>query len=323
MAIDTSDPSSLHIPVLLPQVLEALNPQPDCKYLDATLGMGGHAQAILKKAEGSQLCGLDRDERALELARIRLQAFGNRVHFFHMPFSRFPEALAQLEWNSIEGALADIGVSSFQLDESERGFSFLEDGPLDMRMNPESDQKSAADIINHFSFDELKNLISLYGEDPQSGRIARRIVEERQKSPIKETVRLAEIVKAAYPAAWRHKARRHPATRTFQALRIAVNDELGQLESFLNNILPYIKVGGRLVIISFHSLEDRIVKNTMRRWAQGCVCPPAQVICTCNHKPEVRILYKKPLVATQEEIAENPRASSAKLRAIEKLAETE
>lgn len=190
-----------------------------------------------------------------------------------------------------------------------------------MRMNPEPGQKSAGDLVNSATYDELKNIIALYGEDPQAGRIARKIIDERQREPIRETARLAEIVKAAYPPAWRRKSRRHPATRTFQALRVEVNDELGQLERFLSLILPYLKPGGRLVVISFQSLEDRMVKNFMRRWAQGCLCPPSQAVCVCGHKPEVRILYKKPLVATKEEIEENPRSSSAKLRAIEKLAE--
>lgn len=320
MDIEKLDPASLHIPVLLPQVLQALQPRKDGKYLDATLGMGGHAKAVLESAENSRLCGLDRDSFALEMARLRLGAFGERVSFFHSPFSEFPAALAKLGWEGLDGALADLGVSSWQLDNSERGFSFLENGPLDMRMNPEPGQKSAADIVNHASFDELKNIIAMYGEDPQAGRIARKIVEERQKAPIRETGRLAEIVKAAYPAAWRHTSRRHPATRTFQALRIVVNNELGQLESFLDQILSYLKPGGRLALISFHSLEDRIVKNTMRKWASGCLCPPSQAVCSCGHKPEVKILYKKPLIATESEIEENPRASSAKLRAVEKLA---
>lgn len=320
MGNEIIDPASLHEPVLLPQVLEALSPKPGGRYLDATLGMGGHAKAVLEAAEGSALCGLDQDERALELARLRLSGFGDRARFFHLPFASFQEALNELEWGSLDGALADIGVSSFQLDSPERGFSFLENGPLDMRMNPLPGQKTAADIVSRASFDELKNMIAMYGEDPQAGRIAGRIIEERRKAPIKETGRLAEIVKSAYPAAWRRDSRRHPATRTFQALRIAVNDELGQLERFLNGILPYLKPGARLAVITFHSLEDRIVKNTMRRWARSCVCPPSALICSCGHKPEARILYKKPLIADKEEIAKNPRSSSAKLRAAEKLA---
>lgn len=314
------DPAALHIPVLLSQVLDALNPLPDGKYLDATLGLGGHAEAILKKAANSRICGLDRDEEALALARQRLQPFAGRVHYFHLPFSSFPAALQELGWDGIDGALADLGISSMQLDKPDRGFSFLQDGPLDMRMDPSGENKSAAEIVNWAPFEELKNLISLYGEDPQAVKIARHIVNERQSAPIRDTRHLAEVVAGAYPAVWRRKARRHPATRTFQALRIRVNDELGQLESFLSQILPCIKPGGRLVIISFHSLEDRIVKNTMRRWAQGCICPPTQVKCDCGHRPEVRILYKKPLVATGLELEHNPRASSAKLRAVEKLA---
>lgn len=321
MNIENLNPASLHIPVLLPQVLEALKPREGGKYLDATLGMGGHARAILSSAENSLLCGLDRDEFALKMAELRLSEFGNRVSFFHLPFSDFPEALSELGWEGVDGALADLGVSSWQLDNAERGFSFLNNGPLDMRMNPMPNQKSAAEIVNRSNFDELKNIIAIYGEEPQAGRIAKKIIEERQKAPIIETGRLAEIVKAAYPQAWRRNSRRHPATRTFQALRIAVNGELEQLESFLKQILHFLNPGARLVIISFHSLEDRIVKNVMRAWAKGCICPPSQAICNCGHKPEVKILYKKPIVASEKEIAENPRASSAKLRAIEKLAD--
>lgn len=317
--LENIDPAILHTPVLLPELIEALQPVQNGKYLDATLGLGGHAQAVLGSASGSELCGLDRDLTALELARKRLAEFKDRTHFFHLPFGDFAEALKVLAWDELDGAIADLGISSMQLDWHERGFSFSGDGPLDMRMDAQTGTKSVADLLNSASFTELKNIIALYGEEPQAGRIARRIVEERQKNPLRTTFQLAELVRNAYPAAWRRKARRHPATRTFQALRIAVNQELEQLEFFLKHILAWLKPGGRLVIISFHSLEDRLVKNAMRRWAQGCICPTSQTLCTCEHKAEVKILYKKPICASEAEIALNPRASSAKMRAVEKL----
>lgn len=321
MRISETVAAKLHIPVLLPQVLEALQPHSGGRYLDATLGLGGHAEAILKSAAETELCGLDRDGEALQYARERLKAFGSRAHFFHLPFAEVAQALEELSWSEVDGVLADLGISSLQIDKAERGFSFLASGPLDMRMNQDNRGRSAADLVNRMNFDELKKIIQIYGEEPQAGRIAKYIIRERQKSPITDTLQLADIVRNAYPPVWRKKARRHPATRTFQALRIAVNEELAQLERFLNSILAYIKPGGRLAIISFHSLEDRIVKNTMRRWAQACICPPSQPFCNCDHKPEVRILYKKPLVADLMEVAENPRSSSARLRAIEKLAD--
>ena len=317
--LENIDPASLHSPVLLSEVLDTLQPVPGGKYLDATLGMGGHAESILKAAPKSELCGLDRDKTALELARKRLAEYRDRTHYFHLPFADFAQALTALAWKNVDGVLADLGISSMQLDWPERGISFSGDGPLDMRMNPQVGTKTAADLLNRLSFEELKNIIALYGEDPQAARIARRIVEERQKNPLSTTLQLAELVRSSYPATWRRKARRHPATRTFQALRIAVNQELEQLEFFLEHILAWLKPGGRLVVITFHSLEDRIVKNAIRHWEKGCICPPSQVLCTCDHKPEVKKLYKKPVCATEAELLLNPRASSAKLRAVEKL----
>lgn len=311
--------SSIHIPVLPEQVLDALAPVPGGHYLDGTLGLGGHAESILENAPGSEICALDRDGRAIELARERLASFGSRVHYFHLPFADFPRALAETGWKSINGALLDLGVSSLQIDSGERGFSFHEKGPLDMRMDQDGGGKSAEYLVNKLSFEELKKIIAGYGEDPQAGRIARRIVEERKIEPFRDTERLASVVRSAYPAAWRRNSRNHPATRTFQALRLAVNDELGQLERFLAEILKWLVPGGRLAIISFHSLEDRIVKNAMRHWASGCICSKQIPVCVCGHVPEVRILYKKPLTASAEELERNPRASSAKLRAAEKL----
>jgi 16S rRNA (cytosine1402-N4)-methyltransferase len=310
-----------HVPVLPAQVLEALAPRPGGRYLDGTLGLGGHAAAVLAAAPGAELCGLDRDAEALELARERLAPFGSRAHFFHCRYSEFAQALDELGWDRVDGALLDIGVSSLQLDEAERGFSFHSDGPLDMRMDPQPGLPSAWHWVNRESFARLKECIATLGEEPQAGRIARVIVEARQKASIDTTGELAALVEKAYPAAWRARARRHPATRTFQALRMAVNDELGELRRFLDAILGRLALGGRLAVITFPSLEDRMVKQAMRHWAEGCRCPRHVPVCVCHHVPEVRLLHKKPLQADAEELARNPRASSAKLRAVEKIAE--
>lgn len=317
------DPVQLHRPVLLAETLAALSPRSGGRYLDGTLGMGGHTEAILAAATGSEVCGLDRDTEALDLARERLIPFEGRTHFFHSRYSEFEQALKTLGWSSVDGALLDIGVSSMQLDTSGRGFSFNSDGPLDMRMDQRSSGPSAWHWVNRESFVRLKECIAELGEDPQAGRIARAIVDARQKTPIDTTAELAALVERAYPAAWRAKGRRHPATRTFQALRMAVNNELGELRHFLDSILSWLPVGGRLVIITFHSLEDRMVKQAMRHWAEGCRCPRHLPVCVCKHEPEVRILNKKPIQATEEELALNPRAASAKLRSVEKIAEAE
>ncbi|WP_297049565.1 16S rRNA (cytosine(1402)-N(4))-methyltransferase RsmH [uncultured Desulfovibrio sp.] len=314
------DGTPRHVPVLLEETLEALSPVRGGRYLDGTVGLGGHAEALLDAAPGSELCGLDRDGEALALARGRLARFGERVRLFHSRYSEFAAALRELGWESVNGALLDIGVSSLQLDEAERGFSFSGDGPLDMRMDPSSGERSAWHWVNRENFGRLKECIATFGEEPQAGRIARAIVEARQKAPIETTAELAALVERAYPAAWRARARRHPATRTFQALRMAVNDELGELRRFLDRILEWLPLGGRLVVITFHSLEDRMVKRAMRHWAEGCRCPRHVAVCRCGHVPEVRLLAKKPLSASDEELALNPRASSAKLRAVEKIA---
>ena len=319
--------ADLHIPVLMKETLAALQPVLDAgrdrpvRILDGTLGMAGHSCAMLQAAPLAELCALDRDEEALELARRRLEPFGDRVHTYHCRYSQFEEALDDLGWDKVDAVLLDIGVSSLQLDEAERGFSFYGDGPLDMRMDQHSGAPSAWHWVNRENFDRLKECIATLGEEPQAGRIARAIVDARQKSPIDTTAQLAALVEKAYPPAWRAKARRHPATRTFQALRMAVNDELGELRRFLDAILGRLSLGGRLAVISFHSLEDRMVKQTMRYWAEGCRCPRHVPVCVCHHVPEVEILYKKPVQADDDELAVNPRASSAKLRAVEKIAE--
>lgn len=294
----------IHKPVMLHEAIEDLAPAGVGLYLDGTLGLGGHAGAALALAPGIQLCGLDRDLEALELARERLERFGSRFHSFHMDFADFPAALEKLGWQKLNGAMLDLGVSSLQLDQGRRGFSFREAGPLDMRMDPDSGSPGAMDFVNRRSFAELRDCIAAFGEDPQAGRIARRIVQERQKEPIRDTARLAEIIWQAYPPAWRRSARRHPATRAFQAIRMAVNDEPGQLGRFLERIPAWLAPGARLVIISFHSLEDRLVKRAMRDWAK---------------EGRARILHKKPAYPQEEELATNPRASSAKLRCVEML----
>ncbi|MBQ7607126.1 MAG: 16S rRNA (cytosine(1402)-N(4))-methyltransferase RsmH [Desulfovibrionaceae bacterium] len=309
----------MHTPVLLHEVVDGLAVKDGGLYLDGTLGLGGHAEAILARRECS-LLGLDRDRTALRYAMGRLSPFGLRAHAQHASFADFAVHMDALGWDRLDGALLDIGVSSMQLDRGERGFSYRLDARLDMRMDQEADVPTACDIVNTWDADRLREAIARFGEEPNAARIVSRIVTARKKGGIRTTGELASLVEAAYPAAWRAKARHHPATRTFQALRILVNDELGQLNRFLEQILGRMQTGGRLLIITFHSLEDRLVKQTMHRWAKACLCPPSARTCVCGHKPEAVLLWKKPLVASPEECAINPRATSAKLRAVEKLA---
>ena len=313
------DPASLHTTVLLREVVEWLRPRPGGRYLDGTLGMGGHSLAILEAAgEKAELVGLDRDQEALALARKRLVEFSDRVHLFHLPFSRFEEALDEVGWETVDGAVLDLGVSSMQLDVAERGFSFVHDGPLDMRMGEDS-ASSAEELVNTLKHGDLARIIRVYGEDPLAGKIASAILKAREKERITRTLQLAEIVRLAYPPKMRHTARNHPATRTFQGLRIAVNRETEELELYLQTIVGRLKPGARLAIISFHSLEDRAVKHAFRDAATGCKCPPHQLHCTCGGMPEMKVLTKKPLAASDSERDANPRARSAKLRIAERL----
>lgn len=313
-----------HVPVLPEEVLQYLEPKDGGRYLDGTLGLGGHTERILEAAPACEVLGLDQDESALALAAGRLARFGDRVVLRHARFKDFAVHLDSLGWETLDGALIDIGVSSLQLDTPERGFSFLHDGPLDMRMDATGGGTGevvppASRLINKASYDTLKEIIAGSGEEPQAGRIARAIVEARAAKPIETTGELAAIVEKAYPAKWRATARNHPATRTFQALRATVNNEFGQLGGFLENIIPRLAPGGRLVVISFHSLEDRIVKHFFKDEAQGCRCPRQVPVCVCNHVASLAILTKKPVMASEAEVKANPRASSAKLRAAEKL----
>lgn len=318
-----SDYGQIHTPVLLQEVLSFFTPASGFRCLDATLGMGGHSEALLGKALASdvqdmQLLGLDRDMTALELARQRLEPFGDAVHTRHSAFSDCAEAVRELGWDGLDFALADIGVSSLQLDRTERGFSFMADGPLDMRMD-RSRGKSAQTLVNEAPVLKLKELIAEYGEDPMAGRIARAIDDARAEKRIESTLELARIVERAYPAKWRASSRNHPATRTFQALRIAVNDELGELETFLRAAVDMLKPGGRIAVITFHSLEDRMVKHFFREEATGCVCPGHVPYCVCGHKARLKVLTRKPVGPSGTEAAANSRAGSAKLRVAEKI----
>ena len=304
-----------HIPVLLREVIEYLGIRPGMRILDATTGLGGHSRGMLEAAGGqARVLGLDRDREALSEAGRRLAAYGDRVRLVRTRFSRFPAALDEAGWETVDAALLDAGMSSLQLDDPERGFGFLSDGPLDMRMGAEDGGEDAEGLVNRASFDRLRRIIREYGEDPQAGRIARAIVAAREEAAITTTRRLAEVVAAAYPAKWRAMARQHPATRTFQALRMAVNDELGELEEFLRTIPDYLAPGGRVAVISFHSLEDRLVKRAFRHEATDCLCPREQLVCVCGHRARFRLLTKKPVMAGEAEVAANSRSRSAKLR---------
>jgi 16S rRNA (cytosine1402-N4)-methyltransferase len=310
-----------HIPVMLEEVVGYLAPKPGGRYLDGTLGLAGHSLGILRASGGeAEVISLDRDEEALALARKRLEEFPGRAHTFYCPFSEFESALAEAGWDSLDGATLDLGVSSLQLDEAERGFSFMADGPLDMRMDATSGMDSAKTLVNRAHFEDLKRIIRDLGDEPLGGKIARAIVRAREQGEIATTSRLAEIVSRAYPPDRRREARNHPATRTFMALRMAVNGEIEELKTFLERIVRYLKPGARVAIISFHSAEDREVKESFRYWAKGCRCPLTQAICTCDREPVLRILTKKPQLPTQLEIDRNPRSRSAKLRVAERLA---
>ncbi len=320
--------SASHASVLLKEVLEALSPRAGGRYLDGTLGLGGHSAALMEQTQGKAwLCGLDRDPQALDRAAKRLAPYAEHCRLFALEYASFSEALDALGWEKINGALLDLGVSSLQLDVTSRGFSLREDAPLDMRMDMgtlthsgrDSWLESAYTVVNHASLHDLRRIIETYGEDPQAPRIAHAIVEKRRNMPIKTTTQLADIIFHAYPARWRSEARNHPATRTFQAIRMAVNDELGQLERFLDVILSRLSEGGRLAIISFHSLEDRMIKQRFRVWSTDCLCPPHLPHCACHHRAEAKLITKKPMVPDKEELRENPRSGSAKLRVVEKL----
>jgi 16S rRNA (cytosine1402-N4)-methyltransferase len=304
-----------HIPVLLQEVLETLEPKSNQNFIDATLGLGGHAKAILEKTGPKGiLIGIDQDLEAQKEALTNLNEFKNRVFIHHLRF----DEVDQIELPKIDGGiLADLGVSSIQLDQAERGFSFRQEGPLDMRMNKEQ-ALSAESIVNDYSEAELAEILWVYGEERFSRRIARAIVEKRKEHRITTTKDLSEIAGGAIPRKFWPKEI-NPATRTFQAIRIAVNDELGALERFLPKTVELTEVGAKIAIITFHSLEDRIVKEFFAREAKGCTCPPEFPKCICGKTPKLKILTRKGITATEAEIKLNPRSRSAKLRVAERI----
>jgi 16S rRNA (cytosine1402-N4)-methyltransferase len=313
----------LHRPVLADAVVEALRPAPGRRYVDATVGGGGHAERLLEG--GAEVLGVDRDDAALAAAAARLGRFGGRCRLVRGRMGDLAAIVAAERFGPLEGVLADLGVSSPQLDEPGRGFSFQRDGPLDMRMDRRA-ELTAADLVNRLPVDELARLIGELGEERWAGAIARRIAREREEAPIETTGRLAEVVAAAVAAAERRRGRRpreaqriHPATRTFQALRMRVNDEPGELARLLEAAPALLAPGGRLAVISFHSLEDRLVKTAVRREEAGCRCPPGLPVCRCGGAGRMRALTRKPVVPGEAEIEANPRARSAKLRVAERI----
>ena len=307
-----------HRPVLLDECLEALAIRPDGIYVDGTLGRAGHSLEILRRlGPKGRLIGVDRDETAIQAAQERLAEFAGRFTLVHSNFSRIGEILDELGIRQVDGMLFDLGVSSPQLDEAERGFSYLQDAPLDMRMD-RSAALTARDVVNTWSYEELRRILFAYGEERYAPAIARAMVRQREQQAIETTGELTELIKKAMPpAALREK--QHPAKRSFQAIRIAVNGELEELEPMLQAAVEHLAVGGRLAVISFHSLEDRIIKKTFQQLATGCTCPPEFPVCVCGKKPRIRLVSRKPITATQAELTYNPRARSAKLRVAEKL----
>jgi 16S rRNA (cytosine1402-N4)-methyltransferase len=307
-----------HRPVLLQESLLYLAPARGGLFVDATLGLGGHSEAILESDADTRVLGFDRDTAAISFATERLARFGARFSAMHADFRELARVVGEAGERELSGVLADLGVSSLQFDSPERGFSFRHDAPLDMRMDAGGDEETAAELLARLPEEEIARVIFEYGEERRSRKIARWIVERREQGrPVETTVELAELVARA--AGHKRGERIHPATRTFQALRIAVNRELEGLGEFVETAVDLLQAGGRLVVISFHSLEDRIVKRQLRRLAGQCECPPRAPVCSCGARRVVEILTKRPVVATEGELAENPRARSAKLRACAKL----
>lgn len=303
----------MHEPVLYQEVLHYLRPHSKGIYVDGTVGAGGHAKGILEaSAPSGRLLGLDLDPQALEVARINLTSFGDRLTLVNASFTTLKDQLGYLGWSSVDGILLDLGFSSIQLESPERGFSFQIDAPLDMRFDPQSDVR-ASDLVNELSEKELANLIYRYGEEREARKIARAIVDSR---PLRTTRELAMVVSKVAKGV---RSRMHPATRTFQALRIAVNKELEALEAVLPIAIESLKFGGRLAVISFHSLEDRLVKKYFRLESQDCICPREQPVCTCEHEASIQIITRKPVRPREAEIQINPRSRSARLRVAERV----
>ena len=307
-----------HKPVLLRESIEALNIRPDGVYVDGTLGRAGHSKEIARRLTTGRLICIDRDQAAIDAAKERLAPWMDRVTLVHSNFAELGDILRLSGVGGADGMLFDLGVSSPQLDDASRGFSYMHDAPLDMRMDT-SAPLTAADIVNTWSQEELRRILFEYGEERYAPAIARAIVRARETAPVKTTLELVEIIKSAMPpAALREK--QHPAKRSFQAIRIAVNGELEALAPMLRAAAAGLRPGGRLAVITFHSLEDRIVKQTMRELATGCTCPPEFPVCVCGKKPQLTLVTRKPVVAGPDELKENPRSRSAKLRVAERTA---
>ena len=308
----------LHRPVLLHECIEALAIRPDGIYLDGTLGRGGHSEEIAKRLsdKGRLLC-IDRDRQALEEAGRRLAPWADRITFLHGNFADLDALMDRAGVAAADGMLFDLGVSSPQLDDPERGFSYMHDAPLDMRMDRD-DALTAWTVVNQWPREELRRVLSQYGEERYAGPIAAAIDKARRKAPIETTGQLVEVIKGALPAA-ALREKQHPAKRSFQGIRIAVNDELASVSRMLQAAIPRLNPGGRLAVISFHSLEDRIVKSELAAAAKGCTCPPEFPVCVCGKTPQVKLVTRKPILPGEDELEENPRARSAKLRVAEKV----
>ena len=306
-----------HYSVMLSETVTALCVKDNGIYVDGTLGGGGHAEKILKSGKNVRLIGIDRDSDALSAAGKRLECFADRLTLVHDNFGNIKNILAGLEIDGIDGMVLDLGVSSYQLDNSERGFSYMADAPLDMRMNRD-DAKTAFDVVNGYDRDKLSEIFFAYGEEKWSKRIAKFIEEKRKNAPIKTTAELVNIVREAIPMGAREGIA-HPEKRIFQAIRIEVNNELDILKSAVYDAVDVLKVGARLAVITFHSLEDRIVKQAFAELAKGCVCPADFPVCVCGKKPQIKVITRKPTTPKQAELAENSRSKSAKLRICEKL----
>ena len=306
-----------HRPVLLDECIENLKIRPDGVYLDGTLGRAGHSREIAKRLTTGRLICVDRDDAALEAAKERLADWMDRVTLVHSNFDQVGDVVADLGLPGVDGMLFDLGVSSPQLDDGARGFSYMADAPLDMRMD-RSEGLTAADVVNTWPQEELKRILFQYGEERYAPLIAAAIVRRRQERPIGTTLELVDVIKSAMPGK-ALKEKQHPAKRSFQAIRIAVNDELASVERMLKGAVPKLNRGGRLAVITFHSLEDRIVKSGLAEFAKGCTGPPDFPVCVCGKTPDVKLINKKPILPTEREVEENPRARSAKLRVAEKL----
>ena len=305
-----------HKPVLLDECLDALAIRPDGVYLDGTLGRAGHSLEILRRLTTGRLIGIDRDMTAIEAAKERLAEFGDRVTLVHSNFSELGDVLRDLDVSGVDGMLFDLGVSSPQLDEAQRGFSYMQDAPLDMRMDATA-ALDAAQVVNTWSYEELRRILFDYGEERYAPQIAKAIVRRREEKPVETTLELVDIIRSAMPAA-ALREKQHPAKRSFQAIRIAVNGELEALVPMLRAACEGLAPGGRLAVITFHSLEDRIVKQTMKELATGCTCPPEFPVCVCGKKPKMKLITRKPIVSGAAELEHNPRARSAKLRVAER-----